>query len=272
MITVEEYKYLDKKAETRGEAIARLDDIVHVLRIKCPWDREQDHKSLRKGMIEEAYEVVDAINKEDLANLREELGDVLLQVVFHAVLCDESDEFTLTDVINEECEKMIRRHPHVFLSEEAKTVDKVLEKWENIKVKEHHTTSYTERLKAVPDALPALLRSSKIQKRAAEAGFDWEDSRGAFEKLSEETEELIEAYNGSDSAAIEEELGDLLFSAVNVSRFLDVDPEEALRRAADKFVRRFEQVETLAERSGRHMSFMDLQELDALWDEVKNNE
>lgn len=265
----QEYKKLTEKAESQSQAIDRLVEIIEILRVECPWDREQTHKSLRVCMIEEAYEVAEAIDKDDTANLREELGDVLLQVVFHSSLAKEKNDFNLTDVVNEECEKMIRRHPHVFLGETAKTVDKVLEKWENIKVKEYGDSSCTARLKKVPNALPALIRSCKVQKKAAEVGFDWDDSSGAFAKLAEETEELIEAFNVSDKAAITEELGDLLFSVVNVSRFLGVEPEAALEQATEKFIRRFEHVETESEKSGRSIEDMSLGELNELWEKAK---
>ena len=271
-ITKKEYEYLGEKAQDRQQAIARLDDIVHILRKECPWDREQDHQSLRICMLEEAYETADAIDKEDTENLREELGDVLLQVVFHAILEEENDAFDLTDVINEECEKMIRRHPHVFLDEEAKTVDKVLEKWENIKGKEHLNATFAERLKDVPDALPALMYSRKIQKRAAEAGFDWDDASGAFTKLSEEIKELQEAAVAADQDSVIEELGDVLFSVVNVSRFLGVEPESALKAASAKFTDRFETVEKMAIKEGRNMKDMSLSELDQFWDLAKANE
>ena len=150
-------------------------------------DKVQTHETLKICMLEEAYEAVDAIQEKDTANLREELGDVLLQVVFHSDLSSEEGDFDLTDVINEECEKMLRRHPHIFLEEKVKTIDKALERWENMKSKEHNEKSYTERLQKVPRALPALLRSSKVQSKASKIGFDWEDAKGAFGKVEEET-------------------------------------------------------------------------------------
>ncbi len=270
----EELKYpeLQKTASDSLEAVKRLIDIVELLRKECPWDKVQTHESLRKCMLEEAYEVADAIDNKDFANLREELGDVLLQVVFHASLAKESANFDLKDVINEECEKMIRRHPHIFSTEEAKNVDKVLEKWENVKRKEKGHQTQLERLSAVPRALPALTRSYKVQARAAEVGFDWDDVSGAFSKIHEETGELEGAYRSSAQDAITEELGDLLFSVVNVARFLDVDPEYALTLTSDKFTRRFGYIEKVASDNGRKLTDMTLSEMDVLWEEAKAKE
>jgi tetrapyrrole methylase family protein/MazG family protein len=269
---LKEYEHLMQPGRTRGEAYERLSEIIEVLRVKCPWDRVQTRQSLRKDMLEEAYEVCEAIDTGDVDNLREELGDVMLQVVFHSMIADENGEFSAVDVINEECEKMIRRHPHVFLKQEAKTVDKVLEKWENIKVQEHKEEKHTDRLTSVPKALPALMRAAKVQKRAADIGFDWDDSGGAFEKLTEETEELIEASGEADLERIREELGDLLFSVVNVARFLEVEPENALERATEKFTERFGKMEDKARLEGKDLSEMTLSEMDALWEKVKTEE
>ncbi len=260
------------EAETGEEAYERLSEIVGILRSECPWDRVQTRESLRPCMIEEAYEVCDAIDRNDPDNLLEELGDVMLQVVFHSLLAEEKNEFSAVDVINAECEKMIRRHPHVFLDAEAKTVDKVLEKWENIKVQEHGEATYTERLKGVPKALPALIRASKVQKKAADAGFDWDDAEGAFDKILEETDELKEAAASGDAARITGELGDLLFSVVNLSRFLHAEPESSLEGATAKFTDRFAKMEKAAALEGRDLKEMTLPEMDALWDEIKSNE
>jgi tetrapyrrole methylase family protein/MazG family protein len=255
--------------EDEGEALLRLAEIIGILRKECPWDREQTHESLTKCMLEEAYEAVDAIQEHDVENLREELGDVLLQVVFHCNLSEEEGNFNLSDVINEECEKMIRRHPHVFLEENLKTIDKVLEKWENIKVKESGQPDRTSRLEKVPRALPALIRAKKVQKKAADVGFDWNDVAPALDKVNEETCELREAWMMGDREHIKEELGDLLFSVVNVARFLDVDPEEALTFTTEKFIRRFAHIEKAAMACGRQMEDMSLEELDQLWEQAK---
>ena len=274
----EKYIHLCEEASDNRSAIDRLYEIVKVLRVQCPWDRVQTHESLRPGMLEEAYETVDAIDNQDMVNLREELGDVLLQVVFHSILGEEASNFDLKDVINEECEKMIRRHPHVFLQENTnntpKSIDKVLEKWENIKEKESGDIKTASRLAKVPRALPALTRACKVQKKAAEAGFDWDDVSGALDKVREETRELEECFGAEsvDKKALEEELGDLIFSAVNVSRFLGIDPEASLDYTIDKFIRRFTHIEDSALACGRALEDMSLEEMDELWNEAKELE
>lgn len=264
-----EYEELYLTKDKDGEALERLVEIVKILRRECPWDSVQTHESLRRCMIEEAYEAVDAITEHDTANLREELGDVLLQVVFHGNLAQEAGSFDLTAVINEECEKMLRRHPHIFLEEKAKTIDKALEKWENMKSEEHGEISHGDRLKKVPRSLPALLRSEKVQGKAAKVGFDWPDAEGAFDKVTEELEELRCAYREKDSAGVFEEFGDLLFSMVNVSRFLSIDPEESLHESTAKFIRRFDSMEKTAIERGLDFEKLSLEEMDSLWNEVK---
>lgn len=274
----EQYRGLAETAKDKQAAIERLAQIIGILRKECPWDKVQTHESLRPGMLEEAYEVVEAINNRDLENLREELGDVLLQVVFHAHIEEENQNFDLTDVINEECEKMIRRHPHVFLEESennrAKSIDKVLEKWENIKVQEKGTSDVTSRMEKVPRALPALVRAAKIQKKAAESGFDWDDISGAFDKVREEYREVSECYEQDPAGldALKEEIGDLLFSVVNIARFLGIDPEGALDYTNNKFIRRFSYVEKAALACGRELEEMSLSEMDELWNEAKKLE
>jgi tetrapyrrole methylase family protein/MazG family protein len=262
---------LEQEATTSQEALGRLISIVKILREECPWDREQTHESLRSCLLEEAYEVVDAINHKDDDNLEEELGDVLLQVVLHGILGAERNKFDFTTIANLECEKMIRRHPHVFLKEKVDSIDKALEKWENVKRKEREDTTHTHRLQAVPSALPALIRSYKLQARAAEAGFDWAEVSGAFQKLEEELSELREATEGKDPGHMAEELGDLIFSAVNVARFLGVNPEEALNATSEKFVRRFSEVEQGAKAIGKRLEDMSLEEMDVLWEQAKNS-
>ena len=271
-MTEDKYSHLMIDRDNPSEAFERLREIVNILRSECPWDREQTHESIRVCMIEEAYEVADSIDTGDMDNMREELGDVLLQVIFHAMMANEENHFDISDVINEECNKMIRRHPHVFGDNNIKTVDKVLEKWENIKRKEHKNESHTDRLLDVPRALPALTRAEKVQKRAAEVGFDWDDVRGAFEKITEETEELISAYQSNKESNVEEELGDLLFAVVNAARFLGIEPETALTRASDKFTKRFGAIDAKAKEQGSDLSEMTLDEMDELWEAVKNEE
>lgn len=267
----EKYAKYYKEGKTTEEAIRRLQDIISILRSDegCPWDRAQTHKSIRSCLLEEAYEAADAIDKEDFDNLEEELGDVLLQVIFHADLANDEKRFDLRSIANRECDKMLRRHPHVFLNKNTESVDKALEKWENVKRNERGTSTYTETLKNVPDALPALIRSYKIQKKAAEVGFDWEDVKDAFSKIKEETSELLEIYQSGEATRIKEEVGDLLFAVVNVARFLGVNPEEALNLTSSKFINRFDFIEESAGVQGKRLVDMSLEEMDKLWEQAK---
>ncbi|MDR0670694.1 MAG: nucleoside triphosphate pyrophosphohydrolase, partial [Oscillospiraceae bacterium] len=236
----------------------------------CPWDREQTHASIRQNLLEEAYEVCEAIDLGDRALLCEELGDVLLQVVFHARMEEEAGGFSIAAVIDGLCRKLIVRHPHVFGSARVEGSEEVLTRWEEIK---QHTKGHTtghEAMRAVARSLPALMRAEKIQKKARKTGFDWPDVEGAWGKLLEECAELRTALEERGNA--EEEMGDLLFAAVNVARFLHVDPERALERACDKFMDRFAYVENRALSSGRQLEEMTLAEMDTLWDERKRLE
>ena len=248
-----------------------LIDIVEILRSPggCPWDIEQDHKSIRRDFLEETYEVIEAINKEDRDGLLEELGDVLLQVVFHAQIEREKNSFDLNDVADGVCKKMIERHPHVFGNVNAETSEQVLENWDVIKKQTKQQKSQTESMLSIPREFPALMRADKVQKKAAKVGFDWDSVDGAFAKVSEELAELKEAIQMGVVENANEELGDLLFSVVNVSRFISVDSEEALTNATDKFIDRFSKVEKMAEEKGLNMKETDLRELDKLWDEAK---
>ncbi len=251
-----------------------IDDLLEIMKILrspegCPWDREQDHKSIKKSLIEETYEVIEAINKEDNTLLCEELGDVLLQVVFHAQMADEKGNFNFADVTDGICKKLIERHPHVFGDVKADTSDQVLVNWEQIKSKSKNRKTQTDKMLSVPRELPALMRSTKLQEKAAKVGFDWQSVDGALEKIDEEKKELEQAIKAGDKKNIEEELGDLLFSVVNVSRFVGVDAEEALTASADKFLNRFSVVEKLADERGLNMSETSLEELDKLWEEAK---
>lgn len=253
--------------------VADLEHIVAILRAPggCPWDAEQDHRSIRRNLLEEAYEACEAIDEESAVHLQEELGDVLLQVVFHAQMEKERGSFTLDDVADGVCKKLIFRHPHVFGNVEVADSAEVLTNWEELKKQEKHQDSATATLEAVAKSLPALWRAEKVQKKAAKVGFDWPDASGALDKLSEEVDELKEAVAGGDKAAIAEELGDLLFAAVNVSRFVKADSEDALTAATEKFIRRFALVEEKAKGQGRDMKDMTLAELDALWDSAKED-
>lgn len=249
-------------------------DLVEIMKILrapggCPWDAEQDHESIKKNFIEETYEVIEAINKKDVPLLREELGDVLMQVVFHSQIETEIGNFNFDDVCDEVCKKLIIRHPHVFASETAETSDDVLVKWDEIKKKTKKQSTQTSVMNSIPRELPALMRAEKVQGKAAKVGFDWNDVSGAFEKIDEEKAELKEAIKSQNQEAVSEELGDLLFSVVNVSRFLNVDPEDALTKTTDKFIKRFSLVEEMAKEDGLDMKTATLEELDILWDNAK---
>jgi MazG family protein len=250
--------------------IQQLRAIIAVLRAPdgCPWDREQTHASLRAGLIEEAYEVVEAINTDDDDNLREELGDLLLQPIFHAQIAAEEGRFDFDDVARSIIEKLIRRHPHVFGADQCADSAEVLRKWDDIKRAEKGHAA-TSALDGISGGLPALMRAEKVQKKAARVGFDWSEAAPVVAKIREELAEVEAELPGGSCAKIEEEIGDLLFSVVNLARKLKVDGETALQRATDKFANRFRAVETLARERSLEMGKMSLAELDTLWDEVK---
>lgn len=235
----------------------------------CPWDAEQTHESIKKNLIEETYEVIEAINKNDKELLCEELGDTLMQVVFHAQMEKEAGVFDFDDVSDGVCKKLIERHPHVFGEVTISGVDDVLPNWDAIKRKSKGQKSTTESMQSVPRELPALMRATKLQKKAADVGFDWNDVSGALDKLEEEIGELRAAIANKDKENMTEELGDILFSAVNVSRFIKTDAEEALTAASDKFLSRFTTVEALAKERDFDMKSVGIDELDKLWDEAK---
>ena len=247
--------------------------VVKALRSEggCPWDIEQTHATLKRDLIEEAYEVIEAINKNDMEMLREELGDVLLQVVFHAQIETENGVFDIDDVADENCRKMIQRHPHVFGEINVDSVDDVLTNWDAIKRQTKGQKTTSQAIDSVPREFPALMRADKVQSKAAKAGFDWSEVDGALDRLSEEIEELRTAIATGNADEISDELGDVLFSAVNVSRFVKVDAEEALTASTDKFIARFKIVEKLAEERSINMKTADLDVLDALWDEAKKS-
>lgn len=248
-----------------------LVDIVEILRSEngCPWDREQDHRSIRRDFIEETYEVIEAINKEDTELLKEELGDVLLQVVFHSQIEREKNSFDLSAVADGICKKMIERHPHVFGEVSVETSDEVLDNWDAIKKRTKKQKSQTDSMLSIPREFPALMRADKVQKKAKKSGFDWDDADSAFDKVNEELSELKEAVKLGNQSDITEEFGDLLFSAVNVSRFISVDSEEALTLATDKFIERFSIVEKIANENGIDMKNAELSVLDEFWEQAK---
>ncbi|NLJ33218.1 MAG: nucleoside triphosphate pyrophosphohydrolase [Firmicutes bacterium] len=237
----------------------------------CPWDREQTHLSLRRYLLEESYEVIEAIEEGDMHKLCEELGDLLLQIVFHAALAQARGEFSLTEVVEGITAKMIRRHPHVFAAARVKDSAQVQVNWEEIKGQERGRKEGDTVLAGIPVQLPALMRALKLQEKAARVGFDWDSAQGAFAKVEEELLELKEAADREDAAAVEEELGDLLFAVVNVARFLLVEPETALTRTNAKFTRRFRYIEGVARQEGRDLKDLTLAEMDKLWEQAKEN-
>lgn len=261
-------RYIVEKKE--GYDFSDLCLITSILRCEwgCPWDKEQTHPSLRKDLIEEAYEVIEAIDREDPALMQEELGDLMLQVTMHAEIEREAGRPGIDGVCNDICAKLVHRHPHVFGSVVADTTDKVLENWDKIKVAEKHRDTVTSQLNAIPAQLPALMRAQKVGKKAA--FFDFKDADEVLTKLAEESGEVREAAASGDADAIREEVGDLLFTAVSLARKLGVDAEEALTGATVKFIRRFEQVETEAEAAGLNVREMSQAELDAIWDRIKH--
>lgn len=259
---------MDFKIKSRYD----IDDLLKIMEILrsengCPWDREQDHKSIRKDFLEEAYEVCEAIDREDSALLREELGDVLLNVVFHARIEEEQGRFTFADSVNDVCRKLIERHPHVFGDVTVKDSEDVLKNWNDIKKESKGQETYAQTLKSVCTALPALMRAQKIGKRAAYAGMDFPDAAAAMASLESEISEVKAAKNGGE---LEEELGDMLFAAVNAVRLYGFDAEELLTRAADKFTDRFEETENIIRCEGKDMRSLDIETLDAYWRRAKN--
>lgn len=254
----------------------RLREIMRRLRdpdTGCPWDIEQDFGTIAPYTIEEAYEVADAIERGAFDELRDELGDLLLQAVFHAQIAEDRDLFDFDDVANGISDKMVARHPHVFGSESRdKSAEQQIRDWEAVKAAERAAKAQTGVLDGVAVGLPALLRAVKLQKRAARVGFDWPDAGHVIDKISEEAEELREAADDLGPDKVEEEFGDLLFVMANLARHMKVDPEQALRRANAKFTRRFERIEALLTARGKRPEESDLEEMDALWDQAKAEE
>lgn len=250
-----------------------LVEIVKLLRAPggCPWDKEQNHKSIRQNFIEETYEVIEAIDNDDTELLKEELGDVLLQVVFHSVMEEETGTFNINDVADGICKKLIIRHPHVFSDVKADTTEKVLKNWDDIKMQTKSQKTQTQAMASVAKSLPALMRSSKIQQKAAKVGFDFKNTEGALEKLDEEISELKDAILSGNKEKMDDELGDVLFSAVNVSRFIKCDAEKSLYNACEKFISRFDAVEKLAGEREINIKEANLNTLDDLWNQVKKS-
>ena len=252
-----------------------IDDLLEIMaRLRqpdgCPWDRVQTHQSIKKSMIEETYEAIDALDFGDDKAFANELGDVLMQVVFHSQIAKEREAFDFSDVLYEVCTKLITRHTHVFGEDKAGNEAEALSNWEKNKKKEKNIETYTGVLSDVPKYLPALMRAEKVQKKARGFGFDWDNIQPVYEKVYEEMDEVKEAFESANEADIREEYGDLLFAVVNMGRFLGTDPETALTGATNKFISRFAQMEKLAQKKGLDMGKMDLEALDELWNCVKS--
>jgi tetrapyrrole methylase family protein / MazG family protein len=280
-------KAVKREKETAGEWFERLVALQARLRAPngCPWDREQTHATLRTYLIEEAYEVLDAMKSGDDAKFANEMGDLLLQVVFHSQIAAEEGRFTVADVIREVHEKMVRRHPHVFGEKRAKDAAEVLRNWEQIKAQERQGTQQGQEkgaakgkekpkslLDGVPRTLPAMMEGLQLTRKASRAGFDWDDAHGVFEKLREECAEVRHASGAGEAGKVEEEMGDLLFAAVNLARFLQVDPEIALKNANAKFARRFREMERLAAENGGAFADVPREEKERLWEVAKRSE
>ena len=259
---------MTEKDKVLAEKFVGFVNIVKRLRSECPWDKEQTHESLRRCLLEESYEVLEAIDNNDMPELRKELGDLMLQVVFHGIMGEESSAFDLISVLDAETEKLISRHPHVFGDVKVSGSDEVKTNWEKLKQNEGRTSV----LDGVPKELPALFRAYRIQEKAAKTGFDWKDVRPVYEKILEEISEL--KYNIESSTSqekIEDEFGDVLFSIVNYARFIKINPEDALRKTIEKFIFRFQKIEEYARKNNLVLDEMTLEEMDEVWVRVKNN-
>lgn len=253
------------KRKQQLDAFGKLLDIMDEIREKCPWDQKQTIQSLRHLTIEETYELADAILDNDLPEIKKELGDLLLHIVFYAKIASENKSFDIADVITGINEKLINRHPHVFGDVKADTEEEVAKNWEKLKLKEGKNSI----LEGVPKSLPALVKASRIQDKVASAGFDWEKSEQVFEKVQEEIEELREEIKLKNKTRIESEFGDVLFSLINYARFIQVDPESALERTNKKFIKRFQFLEKEAKKEGKQLTEMTLTEMDVYWEKSK---
>ncbi|MBC9931966.1 nucleoside triphosphate pyrophosphohydrolase [Chitinophaga qingshengii] len=246
----------------------RLLQIMDDLREKCPWDRKQTIQTLRQLTIEETYELADAITDEDWKSIKEELGDILLHIVFYAKIGAEKQQFDINDVINGVCDKLIHRHPHIYGDVKVQDEEEVKQNWEKLKLKEGKKSV----LSGVPVSLPALVKAMRLQEKAKQTGFEWDTTAQVWEKVKEEVNELEEVVHTGDQNEIEAEFGDVMFSLVNYSRFLNIDAENALERTNKKFQRRFQHMEALALEQGRRLNDMNLTEMDTLWNKAKDLE
>lgn len=254
--------------EEKIEAFGWLLDVLDELRVKCPWDRKQTNESLRPNTIEEVYELCDALMKDDKKNICKELGDVLLHVVFYAKIGSETGDFDIKDVCDKLCDKLIFRHPHVFGEVKADTAEQVSENWEQIKLKEKDGNKSV--LSGVPDALPSLIKAYRIQDKARNVGFDWEEREQVWTKVKEEISEFEAEVGAMDKEKAEAEFGDVLFSLINAARLYKINPDNALERTNQKFIRRFNYLEEHTIRNGKNLTEMSLEEMDAIWNEAKS--
>lgn len=241
---------------------------MNELREECPWDRKQTIQTLRQQTLEEVYELADAITDENYTGIKEELGDLLLHIVFYSKIGEEKGSFTLDDVIEGVCNKLVSRHPHIYSSVKVEDEEDVKRNWEAIKMKEGKKSV----LSGLPPSLPALMKALRLQGKTKQVGFEWENTAQVQEKVDEEITELYEAVAGGDPAEIEEEMGDVLFSLINYARFINVDPEQALEKTNKKFIRRFQYIEEKAREQGADLQQMTLEQMDALWNEAKKQE
>lgn len=248
-------------------AFKRLLDIMDELREQCPWDREQTFESLRTLTIEETYELADAILTRDMGEIKKELGDILLHIVFYAKMGDEEKQFNITDVINSLCDKLVYRHPHVFGEVQVSGSNQVIQNWEQLKIKEKDGNKTV--LSGVPTAMPALAKANRIQEKVAAVGFDWEERSQVWDKVKEELSELEQEIENADPKCIEQEFGDLFFSLVNAARLYGIDPEAALERTNQKFKKRFGYLEQKTIKQGRSLKDMNLDEMNEIWEEAK---
>ena len=249
------------------DAFNRILTIMEELREKCPWDKKQTIDSLRTLTIEETYELTDAITEKNMEGVKEELGDLLLHIVFYAKIGEEQGDFDIASIINDLCEKLIKRHPHVYGEVEVSGEKEVQANWEALKLKEGKTSA----LQGVPKSLPALVKAIRIQEKAKKVGFEWDTKEEVWDKVEEELDELKEALEEGDQLNINKEYGDVLFSLVNYARFIDVDPENALELTNKKFISRFQKMEIIAKEQGKQLPDMTLREMDAIWNEVKKD-
>ncbi len=259
---------MNHSRQEKIEAIGRVIDTLDVLRVQCPWDRKQTNESLRPNTIEEVYELCDALINCDDENIKKELGDVLLHVLFYAKIGEEKGAFDMADVADALNTKLIFRHPHVFGDTNVNNAQDVAQNWEQIKLKEKGGNKTV--LGGVPSALPAMIKADRIQEKVANVGFDWDDVNGAWEKLQEETAEFRAEADNMNRERMEEEMGDLLFSVINVARLYKINPENALEKTNKKFISRFNYVESRAKELGMNLNDMTLSQMDELWDEAKS--